>query len=223
MSDYEGRRNYGYGYDYDEDENRDPGRRYRGRDQEYASGYGSSHYGTGFRSGSSGGYGSGYEGGNTGSRSRDRYTGDRYSSDYDQGQGWQGYGGYTGMTGTTDDRKRMSQSRSAGRYVGRGPQGYQRSDERIKEDVSDRLTWHGDVDASNITVTVSSGEVTLEGQVGDRHQKRTAEDVAEGVYGVNDVHNRLTVDQSLLEQIGEGINNLFNGDNTSNGNTNRQR
>jgi osmotically-inducible protein OsmY len=38
--------------------------------------------------------------------------------------------------------------------------------------------------------------------VSDRRQKRIAEDVAEGVNGVKDVHNRLKVDQSLNEQGG---------------------
>jgi len=80
-----------------------------------------------------------------------------------------------------------------GEHYGRGPQGYKRSDERIKEDINDRLTWHGNVDATNIQVNVKSGEVTLEGTVSDRYQKRMAEDVAEQVAGVNDVQNRLRV------------------------------
>ncbi len=46
-----------------------------------------------------------------------------------------------------------------------GPQGYQRSDERIHEEVCERLTQHGKLDARNIQVQVNRGEVTLAGSV----------------------------------------------------------
>ena len=58
-----------------------------------------------------------------------------------------------------------------GGNAGKGPRGYVRSDERIKEDVSDRLSMDDETDASDITVTVSQGEVTLEGTVPDRHSE----------------------------------------------------
>jgi osmotically-inducible protein OsmY len=83
--------------------------------------------------------------------------------------------------------------RSRGPYAGRGPQGYRRSDDRIREDACERLTDDPWVDASDITVTVSGGEITLEGTVDDRRQKRHAEDCVEGVSGVTDVQNRLRV------------------------------
>lgn len=78
-----------------------------------------------------------------------------------------------------------------GPYVGRGPNGYTRGDERIREDICDRLTQHGRIDASQIDVSVSNGEVTLRGHVPDRESKRRAEDVAESVFGVHDVRNEL--------------------------------
>lgn len=59
-------------------------------------------------------------------------------------------------------------------YWGQGPEGYQRSDERILEDINDRLTWHGNLNATQILVTVTKGKVTLEGMVEDREQKRMA-------------------------------------------------
>src|ERR1051325_6970012 len=89
------------------------------------------------------------------------------------------------------------QNERMGQYYGRGPQGYNRSDDRIKEDINDRLTWHGDVDATNIQVNVKGGEVTLEGTVSDRYQKRLAEDVAEQIQGVSDVQNRLRVKNDM--------------------------
>jgi osmotically-inducible protein OsmY len=76
---------------------------------------------------------------------------------------------------------------------GRGPKGYRRSDERIKEDVNDRLTEDYYLDASEITVEVANGEVTLNGTVDVRRDKRRAEDVVESVSGVTNVENRLRV------------------------------
>jgi osmotically-inducible protein OsmY len=78
-------------------------------------------------------------------------------------------------------------------YTGRGPKNYRRPDERILEDVSDRLTDDAMVDASDITVEVNAGEVTLSGTVRDRDQKRRAEDLAERVSGVKDVINALRI------------------------------
>lgn len=80
-----------------------------------------------------------------------------------------------------------------GRFTGRGPKGYTRSDERIREDVSDRLEQHGDIDATEIEVRVSNGEVTLEGTVEDRWMKRLAEDLAEDCPGVKQVNNRIRI------------------------------
>ena len=82
---------------------------------------------------------------------------------------------------------------TAGPYTGRGPRGYQRSDERIREDVCERLMQHGQIDASDIEVDVSNGEVTLKGVVDSRQIKRMAEDVADSVPGVKDVHNQLRI------------------------------
>jgi osmotically-inducible protein OsmY len=82
---------------------------------------------------------------------------------------------------------------SRGSFAGRGPQGYKRSDERIAEDINEMLTQDADIDASNITVDVQSGEVTLKGTVSDREDKRRAEDIAESASGVKDVQNQLRV------------------------------
>lgn len=78
-------------------------------------------------------------------------------------------------------------------HRGRGPRNYARSDERIREDVNDRLTDDPYVDASEIDVSVQNREVTLTGTVGSRHEKRHAEDVAESVSGVTHVQNNLRV------------------------------
>jgi hypothetical protein len=80
-----------------------------------------------------------------------------------------------------------------GPHRGSGPRGYQRSDERVREDVCERLSAHGRLDCSDIEVSVDGGEVTLEGTVANRRSKRLAEDLADGVRGIVDVHNRLTL------------------------------
>lgn len=78
-------------------------------------------------------------------------------------------------------------------YSGRGPSGYRRSDERITEEVNDALTWDRRVDATEISVQVSDGIVTLSGTVRDRRMKRRAEDVADNIRGVDDVQNQLRI------------------------------
>ena len=78
-------------------------------------------------------------------------------------------------------------------FRGRGPKNYQRSDDRICEEVCERLTMDHDVDATNIEVNVASGTVTLTGTVTDRHTKRRAEDIAESVRGVSDVQNQIRI------------------------------
>jgi osmotically-inducible protein OsmY len=83
-----------------------------------------------------------------------------------------------------------------GPFSGRGPQGWQRSNERIREDICERLTQYGQLDASNVEVAVDNGEVTLSGTVNDRRGKRRAEDIVESVPGVRDVHNQIRVQES---------------------------
>lgn len=80
-----------------------------------------------------------------------------------------------------------------GPHRGRGPEGYRRSGERIDEEICERLSANGHLDASRLRVRVDDGEVTLEGKVRDRRSKRLAEAIADTVRGVVDVHNRLTL------------------------------
>ena len=76
--------------------------------------------------------------------------------------------------------------------IGRGPKGYRRSDERIHEDVCERIARAG-IDADDVEVKVENGEVTLTGSVQRRDEKRWLEDLAEDAWGVQEVHNRLRV------------------------------
>jgi hypothetical protein len=104
-------------------------------------------------------------------------------------------GGAPFDTGWPDDRPRLGDDddawRRPGRFTGYGPRGYQRADDRIREDICERLTYYGELDARDIEIDVSDGEVTLTGTVDDRPSKRVAERIAEAVSGVHDVHNQL--------------------------------
>jgi osmotically-inducible protein OsmY len=84
-------------------------------------------------------------------------------------------------------------------HRGRGPKGWTRSDERIHDDVCHRLTEDDMVDASDVEVTVSGAEVTLNGTVSDRSQRRRAEDCVEAVSGVRHVQNNLRVRDTGME------------------------
>jgi hypothetical protein len=140
----------------------------------------------------SGGYGSGSYG----------------SSGYGSGSyGSSGYGS-SNYGGSSYDRERGFGGGEYGQYrsyAGRGPKGYTRSDDRIKEEVCDRLSMNDEVDASDIEVKVQGGEVTLEGSVENRRMKHMAEDIAESVSGVQDVHNHVRVRKGLLSEIGDKI------------------
>ena len=107
-----------------------------------------------------------------------------------------GYGGgYGGGLGYGQQQR--------GRYAGRGPRNYQRPDERIRDDVNEQLTRHPDIDAFEIDVQVSAGEVTLAGTVESREMKRMAEDVADNVFGVKEVHNQIRVQHQPV-MVGQG-------------------
>ena len=84
----------------------------------------------------------------------------------------------------------------SGLHSGKGPKGYQRSEDRIREDVCDALEAHGHIDASEIEVEVSDGVVTLTGSVESRQSKRLAEQAVERVRGIKDIHNHLTISSS---------------------------
>ncbi|MBX3016340.1 MAG: BON domain-containing protein [Bdellovibrionaceae bacterium] len=84
-------------------------------------------------------------------------------------------------------------------YRGRGPKGWKRTDESIRDRVCDLLDASPDVDAREIDVSVKDGEVTLKGHVENREAKRRAEDIVGDLPGVTDVHNRLLIDHRLFE------------------------
>lgn len=146
-----------------------------------------------------------------GSDSQSHYGGGMY--DQNQGFGMQGqfgghYGGYGhvggygaegGGMGHQDMPQRHTNpgmgmpDRMPGGHRGKGPKNFTRSDERIREAVSEALEIHDHIDASQIEVLVKNGEVVLSGTVDSRDMKRLAEDVATSVSGVRDVQNQIKV------------------------------
>lgn len=120
-----------------------------------------------------------------------------------QARQWQEFGGNTSQN--LGERQR-------GEHRGKGPKGYTRSDERIREDVCDCLSFDDELDASDITVTVKGGEVTLEGTVPDRHAKQRAEDLAEAVGGVRDVDNKLRKNKGMLQEVGDRLTGSQNNE-----------
>lgn len=108
-------------------------------------------------------------------------VGSNTSGRYGTEPGQYGYGGYgLGSRG----------------YRGVGPKNYTRSDERLMEEINERLTDDDDLDASEITVRVADCKVTLEGTVDQRWMKHRAEDIADACSGVKEVDNRITVTSS---------------------------
>jgi hypothetical protein len=98
-------------------------------------------------------------------------------------------------------------------FRGRGPKGYRRSDESIREDVSEALYRSTEVDASEIEVTVESGIVKLKGFTTNRYQKRMAEETIEHLSGVEDIYNDLRVrDNNANQTPGKyGLTNNITG------------
>ncbi len=128
------------------------------------------------------GFGGAYAGDRARSDYRDRGSRDWWDRTSDEVISW---------FGDEDAARRRRRDHS-----GRGPANYTRSDERIREDVNANLTDDWGVDASDITVAVQNGDVTLDGTVATRLQKRRAEDCAEDVSGVRNVQNNLRVKES---------------------------
>ncbi|MFO0832321.1 MAG: BON domain-containing protein [Phycisphaerales bacterium] len=122
-----------------------------------------------------------------------------------------GYAGYSsGGSGRSDEyRSGNGAGRSAGSYAGgsgyskrgKAPKSYQRSDDRIKEDVCEAMMDAG-IDGSELDIAVASGVVTLSGSVNDRRNRYHLEHLASTVSGVKDVENNVRVSQDSTQATG---------------------
>jgi osmotically-inducible protein OsmY len=179
----------------------EPGRRYSGRrsdfDRDYTSERDRRFTGGGYsgRSGYSGGnYGRGSYGSDFPESERGYMTG--RSSQEDRGWLDRASDTVSSWLGDEEAERRLRNEERRGEFRGRGPRNYTRSDERIREDINDRLTDADYLDASEIDVQVNNGEVILTGTVDSRWAKRHAEDIAEDVSSVKNVENRIRVNQT---------------------------
>lgn len=139
-------------------------------------------------------------------------VGDRHRDDYgrqsgrDSGRGFLERAGDEIASWFGDDdaeRRRHEDERRADSHRGRGPRGYTRPDDRIRDDLNDRLTDDPYIDASDIDIAVANGEVTLSGAVDHRSVRRRAEDLAESISGVTHVQNNLRVRQGTGRNPGQ--------------------
>jgi hypothetical protein len=182
-------------------------------------GYGQSQYG---QRGQGGGYGPSQYGQRGQGGSGQSQYGQREQGGYGQSQyGQREQGGYGGGTrqqygpqyesqsfdqpypsGFQSDFGSSQRSRSgfgregygeSGAHRGKGPKGYTRSDERLKEVICEKLTDDPMIDASEINIEVTGQAVKLTGTVDDRSTKYEVEELVERCGGVKDIDNQLRV------------------------------
>lgn len=87
---------------------------------------------------------------------------------------------------------------------GRGPKNYKRSDERIREDVCDRLR-DSDLNCEDVEVDVENGVVTLTGTADSGHTRRAIDRLIESVSGVTEVANRIRIRREAAHRATTGI------------------
>lgn len=195
---YGGGQDYGsqrYGQDYgDQRHGQDDGSQRYGRQDYGSQRYGGSDYESQRHSGVG-------HSGLTSSSQHDEREGLYNRSEFGTPQ----YGAFGITEGGRQGREWQQLGGMRGEHRGKGPKGYKRSDDRIREDVCDRLSDDDELDASEITVSVKDGEVTLEGSVTDRRSKQRAEDLAESVGGVRDVDNKLRKNKGILQEMGDRL------------------
>lgn len=93
--------------------------------------------------------------------------------------------------GSGQERYQRGEPGRAGAYT--SPRGYTRTDERIRDDLCERLAYAGRINIRDVEVNVAAGVVHLSGTVQDRGQKYDIEEIAEAVFGVRDVENHIRV------------------------------
>jgi osmotically-inducible protein OsmY len=202
----------GWGRDRDEDRWSQSGEsgRYQ-QDQDYGRG---GAYGGGQQQGYGGGSGQGYGRSQYGQREQGQY-GQREQGGFGGGTASQRGGfrgeqqyesqsfeqpfppGFQGDFGASQRATRYGSGREGyagyGSHRGKGPKGYTRSDDRLKEVICEKLSDDPMIDASEISVDVTGQVVKLTGTVDDRSTKYEVEELVERCGGVKDIDNQLRV------------------------------
>ncbi|HEX7944331.1 MAG TPA: BON domain-containing protein [Phenylobacterium sp.] len=78
-------------------------------------------------------------------------------------------------------------------YAGKGPKGWSMADERLIEEVSERLMQDRLLDARGVEVAADAGTVTLSGHVAAASDIALAAMLVRGTPGVRDLVNRLVL------------------------------
>jgi hypothetical protein len=204
---------------YGSDRGQDYGSQAYGSQWSGSQGYASQGQGGGWRNqgyGGRQGYGGGQDfgGGGMGGAQRRGSEFGRSGGDYGAGGGGAYGSGMPGEhAGQNYERGGWSGSGPGGQqyglgadHRGRGPKGYTRSDDRLREDICERLTDDPHIDASDIQVEVDKGVVSLSGNVGDRWMKYHVEDVVDRCAGVKDIRNQLGTHRSSSGRSSTGEN-----------------
>lgn len=159
-------------------------------------GYPQIGYGRGYGRDFGGGRGQGFDG-----SWGQGYGGSVAPSDYragfgdDDARSFGGRGDEFGSDGRSwMDIRAEEQRPLAGPHAGKGPKGWMRSDERLKEQVSEALLQDRLLDARAIEVEVRDGVVTLDGTVAAPSGVRLAEMIVRRCGGVKAVANNLSVE-----------------------------
>lgn len=129
--------------------------------------------------------------------------------EYPQGRGQSGQQGYGNQSerGMSSGRSGLERSTGSywgaesgssaqsnkGRFSGTTPKNFKRSDERIYEEICEKLSDEGHFDISEVEIKVEGGEVTLEGSIESRSDKHRIEILAESVMGVKEITNQLKI------------------------------
>lgn len=130
------------------------------------------------------------------------WRGSRYESQSGSGAPYGGSQGSSQRFPAARGQEAQGSQYGMQRSRSRGPRNWQRSDERIREDVCERLASLDDVDVSDVSVSVQQGKVTLTGTVDDRADKHRIEDVADDCVGVREVDNQIRVQRGNQRSSG---------------------
>jgi osmotically-inducible protein OsmY len=166
---------------------------YSGGESRRRYGQGSGDYGYGQNYGGQRAYGEEWRSPQRGYGGEGRFGGESSRQDYFTGESSGMSGGMGGMGGVGYAGQGYGQG--MGEHRGKGPKGYQRSDERTKELLCERLREDPHIDPSEVTITVQGGKITLEGTVDSRQTKNAIEEVAEQ-FGTQDVQNNLRIQRA---------------------------
>lgn len=140
--------------------------------------------------------------GRYGSNNRNRYDSNYRNEDNNDRTWWdKTTDEVSSWFGDDDAERRRKMDKREGPHKGKGPKGYTRSDDSIKNDVNEALYHETYVDASDIDVSVDNGEVKLSGTVDSKMAKRRAEDCVEDITGVTEVNNELKVKKTTDTNI----------------------